>query len=142
MSTKEKTNKVAMTEEVALQELESFLSIWIKKAPKGEDAKEKYPQTLDALIDGNLIINENGEPTYKLIHPIDGEFGKSEIVFKTRLLLSTKNNLLKGVDLSKDTAKGGAILMTHMLGFDHVNELDRLHKWDIDAASEIASVFL
>jgi len=140
MSTK--TNKTAMSEDIAIQEFHSFLSKWIKRPPEMDAIKELYPESIDALQSGNLIINENGVPVYKLIHPIQGENGLSEITFQTRLKVMTKANLLKNVNVEKDLQRASAILQAHMLGLPTMADLDLLHQWDYNACVEIASVFM
>lgn len=140
-----KTLKKAMSEEMALNELERFINEWVDKPDAKEKLAEAYPNILDALVNGNLIFDDKLEPTYTLRNPVkseDGSVVKAEVKFKTRILPSTQENLSKGIDLSKDQVKFMNICIAHISGCQVKAEIDLFSKKDFNTIREISIVFI
>lgn len=133
-----------INEESALIELGSFVNHWAEKPVKTEDLKEGYSNILEAICSGNLVINENKEPVYKLVHPIkndEGVVSVSEVNFKTRILPNTQASLSKGVDISKEQLRFMLICIAHIIG-QPIQMLDKFSKKDYNTIREIATVFI
>lgn len=144
--------KQVISEEIALNELESFAAKWIKK-PFIKDEKpgdyqgilkESYCDILEAIMMGNLIIDENKVPTYKLISPIKNESGGievSEINFKTRIKPSVQPGLASGIDLKKDSFKFALNCIAYITG-QTIAMLDNFEKEDYTVIRELSAVFM
>ncbi|MNL37594.1 hypothetical protein D3C87_1597500 [compost metagenome] len=142
---KSETQKKVMSEELALNELEKFINEWVDKPEPKEKLAESYPNILDGLISGNLVLNENNEPIYTLRNPVKSEDGtviKSEVKFKTRILPTTQESLSKGVDLNKDQVRFMNICIAHISGCTVKAELDLFSKKDFNTIREISTVFI
>lgn len=140
----ETTNK-AMSEELALNELEKFINEWVDKPEPKEKLADSYPNILSGLISGNLIFDDKNEPIYTLRNPVlkeDGAVSKSEVKFKTRILPSTQENLSKGIDLSKDQVRFMNICIAHICGCTVKAEIDSFSKKDFNTIREISTVFI
>lgn len=132
-----------ISEDLVLIEMESFLSKWIKNVPETEELQSKYPNIFDAFSSGNLSVDEKGVPTYKLLNPItQKDFETTEIVFRTRIKASTKADLSRGLDLTKEVIKYSNILKAYILGFASHRLLDELSKFDEDLTSEVSALFI
>ena len=138
MSDKQTTKQV-MSEEVALAEFHSFLSKWQKKPKPIDKLKEDYEDSIDALMDGRLVINAEKEPVYTLLVPV---LDKKEITFKTRVKPNAKASLADGLDLQKQSAKFALRLIAHVAGVATVQELDKFDDADYDVISQLAAVFM
>lgn len=139
------TLKKAMSEEMALNELERFINEWVDKPESKDKLADSYPNILSGLISGNLIIDEKDEPIYTLRNPVkseDGTIVKSEVKFKTRILPSTQEQLSKGVDLSKDQVRFMNICIAHICGCTVKAEIDLFSKKDFNTIREISTVFI
>lgn len=137
----EQTNKI--TPEIALEELEVFLASHIRRPEKGDEAKEKYSNIYDAIIEGRLIIEEE-KVQYKLLKPIENDSGSvtlDTVSFKTRIKPSDQAGIGKGIDVQKEPAKYGLLLLAHIIDQPKAM-LDKFHKWDYNIINEIAMVFL
>lgn len=142
---KSETQKKVMSEELAVNELERFINEWVDKPEPKEKLAESYPNILDGLISGNLVLNENNEPIYTLRNPVksvDGTVIKSEVKFKTRILPTTQESLSKGVDLNKDQVRFMNICIAHISGCTVKAELDLFSKKDFNTIREISTVFI
>lgn len=142
---KSETQKKVMSEELAVNELERFINEWVDKPEPKEKLAESYPNILDGLISGNLVLNENNEPIYTLRNPVKSEDGtviKSQVKFKTRILPTTQESLSKGVDLNKDQVRFMNICIAHISGCTVKAELDLFSKKDFNTIREISTVFI
>lgn len=142
---KPETSTKAMSEEMALNELERFINEWVDKPEPKEKLADSYPNILSGLISGNLIFDEKNEPTYTLRNPVtseDGNIIKKEVKFKTRILPSTQESLSKGVDLSKDQVRFMNICIAHICGCTVKSEIDLFSKKDFNTIREISTVFI
>jgi hypothetical protein len=146
-----KTNKMKLekttviSEENALQELSIFISKWVKRPPKDEELADTYPDILDALMSGHLVIDsETQVPVYNLVHPVlndKGEVSKSVVNFKTRIKPNAKANLASGINLQKDAALYGLVVISHIIGCTRM-ELDKFENIDYDVISQLSTVFM
>lgn len=133
-----------MTEELALEELSSFINKWVRKPESKGNLKEAYPNTMDAILEGRLILDENKVPTLKLQEPLKNDEGGiflSEVTFKTRIKPSTQADLGSGLDLSKNQAHYALRLISYISG-QPIGVLDRLSGVDYDTISEISAFFM
>lgn len=139
------TSKEVISEEVALNELKSFIHKWVKRPCKDDQLADEYSDILEAIKSGNLVIDSVTKvPVYTLLDPIkneDGNISKTTVEFKTRIKPTTKASLAEGLDLKKQVAKYSLIIISHVIGCT-VNELDRFEKEDYDVISQIATLFM
>lgn len=140
-----KQNKTVISEDVAFEELKSFIHKWVKRPCKDEQLTDEYVDIFEAIKTGNLIIDsETKVPVYTLISPISNEQGgvsRSTVEFKTRIKPTAKASLAEGLDLKKQVARYSLVIIAHVIGCT-VNELDRFDKEDYDVISSIAMLFM
>lgn len=137
-------NKNVTTEENALNELELFINKWVLKPEPKEKLKDSYPNLLEALMIGNLVIDEKMIPSYKLRTPVlndKNEVTLSEISFKTRIKPSTQADLADGLDLNKSAAKFALRCIAYITG-QATNMLDNFDKEDYNLIREVSAVFM
>lgn len=143
---KQEKLKNVMSEELALNELEQFINEWVDKPEPKENLAETYPNIFDALMSGNLVLDENKEATYKLITPVKNEDGtsvvKEEVKFKTRITPTNQARLGKGIDINTNQMQFMLICIAHIIGCSVVAELDRFSKKDYKTIREICTVFI
>jgi len=133
-----------ISEEIAIQELKSFIHKWVKKPVSDDKLAENYPDVLEAIMTGNLIIDEEKVPTYTLINPIEndkGEVSRAVVNFKTRIKPTTKASLADGLDLQKQVATYSLVIIAHIIGVTKM-ELDKFERDDYDVISQLATVFM
>lgn len=142
---KSETSKKAMSEELALNELEKFINEWVDKPEAKEKLAEAYPNILDALVSGNLLLDEKNEPIYKLRNPVtteDGTVVKTEVNFKTRITPTNQARLAKGINVASDQLQFMIVCISHIIGCSVVAELDKFSKKDYNTIREISTVFI
>ena len=135
----------AISEEVAISEMHSFLSKWQKRPIEFDKVKDEYLDCVEAIMSGNLVIDADKVPVYTLKHPVTSESGSvvaSVVNFRTRVAPSAKANLADGLDLQKQTAKFSLRVIAHVCGVATVKELDNYHPHDYDVMSQLATVFM
>jgi len=133
-----------ISEEIAQNELFEFLNNWLEKPIKFEDVAEAYPNSLEALCSGRLVIDENKIPTYSFIEPIKNdkdEVSTSNVTFKTRISPLNQARLGKGLNVSTDQLHFLLVCVAYIIG-KTVQEVDKLEKKDYNTVREIASVFI
>jgi len=137
--------KEVISEDIALQELKSFIAKWVKKPVSDDKLAEEYPDILEAIQSGNLVIDqETKEPTFTLYHPIlndKNEVSKDVVNFKTRIKPTTKADLAEGLDLKKQVARYSLVVIAHIVGVT-VKELDKFESEDYDVIQQLATVFM
>lgn len=140
-----KQNKTVISEDVAFQELKSFIHKWVKRPCKDEQLTDEYLDIFEAIKSGNLIIDSQTKvPVYTLISPIlndEGGVSRSTVEFKTRIKPTAKASLAEGLDLKKQVARYSLVIIAHVIGCT-VNELDKFEKEDYDVISSIATLFM
>ena len=136
-----KENKIS--EEVALNDLELFINEWVEKPEPKDKLKESYPMMLEALINGDLVL-ENNIPIYNLAVPvknIKGEVSVSEITFRTRISPSNQAGLGKGLNIQLDQLQYALNCISYIIN-QPIAVIDHFVKRDYNAVREIASVFM
>ena len=137
-------NEPKISKENALEELKSFIHKWVKRPVSDDKLEETYPDILEAIMAGNLVLDSEKVPVFNLYYPIkndQGEVSRSSVNFKTRVKPSVKADLASGLDLQKQTAKFALILVAHVVGMT-VAELDKLEREDYDTISALSAVFM
>ena len=132
-----------ISEELVLNELESFIQEWVEKPFERKDLKEAFSKTYSALESGNLPLIDN-VPTYKLNTPIkdkDGEDAIKEINFITRIVPSEQAKLAKGIDIFNDELEFQLRSISYIIG-QPKSIIDKLSKKDYNTIREVASFFL
>ena len=84
----------------ASDEVDKWLDYKRLNDKKRESRKEQIETLLDAIADGNLILNEDNTITYKLAFPIEDQNGSpalTELKFKPRIASGDVDNYLKGI---------------------------------------------
>ena len=133
----------AISEEVALNELEAFIHEWVEKPDPKDKLKELYPLILDSLINGNLVLEKN-VPVYKLINPVynvKGEISISEVTFKTRISPSNQAGLGKGLNIQLDQLQYALNCISYIIN-EPIAIIDNFSKKDYNTVREISSVFM
>lgn len=133
----------AINEEVALNELESFINRFVKKPVTREEIKETYPDVLDAIMDGFLSFKEDGSPLLNLKNPIknvNGEVSISEINFRTRIKPTTLADLAKGLNAQKELFTLQLRMVAYIIDQPTVM-LDNFSRYDYDVLTQISTVF-
>lgn len=136
--------KQVISEEIALNELESFAAKWIKKKESKEVLKESYPDILESIMTGNLVIDENKVPIYTLLHPIlnsEGQVSVSNVNFKTRIKPTDQANIAKGLDLKTESFMFSLRCISHIIG-QPIAMLDNFEKEDYTVIRELSAVFM
>jgi len=136
-------NGKLMSEELALDELEKFIGEWVEKPESKDKLKDSYPATLEALVNGNLVL-ENNEPKYTLINPVKnvkGEVSVSELSFRTRISPSNQASLGKGLNIQLDQLQYALNCISYIVN-QPIAIIDNFGKKDYSAVREIASVFM
>lgn len=136
-------SKKKIDQEVALEELRTFLSKYIRRfSATDAKLKDEYPDVLEAIELGLLTFPDN-KPVYQLETPVkneEGEVSFSKVEFKTRIKPSTKANLAEGLDLKKSAVQYGLNVTSYASGIPKP-VLDRLDKFDFDVVQQVVAVF-
>lgn len=133
-----------VAKEVAITEVKSFVEFYLDEEIEENVIEETYPHIVKSAMLGLLLIDDNMVPKYKLREPIKTESGSiavDEIEFLTRITISQRKALMKGLDPQKD---GFELLMKSFAAIIHqpVAMLDKLSRFDFKALEQIATLFL
>lgn len=132
-----------ISEDVALNDLEAFVNEWVEKPESKDKLQEFYPMMLEAIVSGNLVL-ENNVPTYTLATPVKnvkGEVSVSEITFRTRISPSNQASLGKGLNIQLDQLQYALNCISYIIN-QPIAIIDNFSKKDYAAVREIASVFM
>jgi hypothetical protein len=132
-----------ISEDVALNDLEAFINEWVEKPEPKDKLAESYPNILESLMDGNLLL-ENKVPVYTLVSPVKnvkGEVSVSEITFRTRISPSNQASLGKGLNIQLDQLQYALNCISYIIN-QPIAIIDNFGKRDYAAVREIASVFM
>lgn len=132
-----------ISEDVALNDLEAFVNEWVEKPEPKDKLQEFYPMMLEAIVSGNLVL-ENNVPTYTLATPVKnvkGEVSVSEITFRTRISPSNQASLGKGLNIQMDQLQYALNCISYIIN-QPIAIIDNFSKKDYAAVREIASVFM
>lgn len=138
-----KKNEVVISQEVALNELESFVNAFSKKPVERNKLSEMYPDVLDGIMEGYVKFDDNNVPTVTLREPIlnDAEtVSVSTVNFKTRIKPTDKANLGRGLSIQTDLLNYNLRLLAHIIGQPLVM-VDKFGDYDYDCINQIATVF-
>jgi len=138
------TQKHVISEEIAIEEIKSYLSNFEIEL-NNDEVKENYPKVLQSVMEGRLVFDSDLTPNYELLSPMNPdsiEFKVTHIKFKTRILPTTMASLARGLDLKKDAVNYSLVLISHIVGFSTITELDKLSKKDYSLIQELAPVFM
>ncbi|ASD51613.1 hypothetical protein [Flavobacterium phage V157] len=137
-----KKQETKINKEIAIEELKTYLSNFVD----GEiDVEKEYPKSLQALMSGNLTIDDNTlEARYKLLEVVNcgSEFQMESVTFKTRVKPSDTARLAKNIDLKNDAVRYGLVVTAHIIGLASYVELDYFCKKDYQLIQELSSVFI
>ena len=143
-------SKKAISTDVAVQEMTTFLKKHlVKDFRRGkiteEKIKEDYIDAIEAIEDGNLVIDEKGELTYKLYSPLyanseDQSLVIKEVKFKARIKGATRTLLMNGLDPKKDLGTYMIVVISHICNLSKT-EVQLLEKEDYEVLNQICSVF-
>lgn len=139
---KKEENK--LSEDLALNDLEKFVNIWVEKPESRHELSTVYSNIFNALLNGNLSFDENYVPTYQLLNPIkntDGDISNSIINFKTRISPTNQARIAKGLDIKLDQLQFGLNCICYIIG-EPLLMLDKFSKKDYNAIREISTVFM
>lgn len=136
-------NKELVNEEVALNELEVFINEWVENPEPKDKLKEFYPNMFEALVNGNLVI-EDKKPTYNLVKPVEntkGEVSVSTLNFRTRVSPVNQANLAKGLNLQTDELNYALNCICYII--DQPKAIvDHFRQKDYSTVREICSLFM
>jgi hypothetical protein len=93
-------NKKRLSEEAALKEFERWLDFKKVKTKKRDGNKDQQESIIEAIVDGDIRIDEKCNIIYKLLQPITDDGGEvflAELTFKPRLKVHEFNSKMKGV---------------------------------------------
>lgn len=89
-----------IAKEVAIAEVDKWLDMKKVSQSKRETYKDHIEILVESVVEGNLILNEDGSWLQKLMFPIEGEMSVTELVFKPRLNRRSVIPHLNGVKAS------------------------------------------
>jgi len=133
-----------VAEEVAIKEVKDLVEFYTDEEFEGYAVEDTYPHVVKASKMGLLIIGDDMVPTYKLREPIKTESGGiavEEIKFLTRLTISQRKSLMKGLDPQKDSFELMMKSFAMIIG-QPVAMLDKLSRFDLKALEQIVTLFL
>lgn len=130
--------------EVATTEIKNFAEHYLGEEQTEDQVKEAYPALIRALQLGYLVIGADMVPVYTLEEPIKYESGEpavTELKFKTRITLTEKKNLGKGLDAKRDAFEWFMKVLSFMIGHPTAM-LDKLGRFDYKVVEAMGSLFL
>ena len=130
-----------LNEEQARKELADFLNEYAEKEITADDVHEIAPLVLDALMAGNLVLDQ--KPRYTLLKPIKNDAGEitlSELEFKTRILPTTYAELGKGLDIQKEIMRFNLVCVAHIIGQPY-KMLDKFSRKDYEFIQQFGMLF-
>lgn len=144
------TVKKAMSTDVAVQELTTFLKKHLAKDFRRGKLTEKiikdeYLLSIEAIEDGNLVFDENGNPKYTLYSPLfasaeDKSLVVKEVEFRQRIKGADRILLMDGIDPKKDLGTYAIKTVSYICKLS-ITEVKELDKDDFDTLNQICSVF-
>lgn len=136
--------EIKIAKEVAVKEVKEFVEYFMDEEFEDSFIEDAYPYVVKAVMYGLLTFDDEKNPKYILREPLKSESGNlnvTEIEFLTRITVSQKKALLKGLDPFKDSFE---LLMKSFATIirQPVAMLDKLNRFDFKALEQIATVFL
>lgn len=142
MSTNEK--EYAVSEEIAIQEMQDFVEKWDDKKKKDWEIQDLYPQVLIAIQEGLLVIGADKKPVFTLKYPIktdEGNVALDVVTFRTRIRPQQLSDIMKGLDISKNQIEYTLRCFAFLTG-QPISMLNKLEKFDYKVIDQISTVFL
>jgi len=132
-------NKV--TQEVAEKDVQKWLDARMTSEKKRKDMHDSIIELESAVMEGNLIVNDNGSLTQKLIVPFGEEETTSTINYKLRITAGDIQKRMVGNKVKAGDIDGR--LIVHVcaatgLSFEQVSKMDSV---DYSLASTIGNFF-
>lgn len=126
--------------EVASSEIQSWLDA--KKVPQSKrEASEDYINTLiDAVAEGEMVVNSSNELEYKLKFPTEGEEPVTKITFKPRIKTGDINTRLKNMK-SKDSLNTLLAVISAVTN-QPTSLLEKLDTQDMGICNAVAVFFI
>lgn len=137
-------NENLVPEEVAVEDMISFVSKWDEQVKTEEQVKELYPDVLKAIQSGAMTFDDDLKPTYSLQSPIlndKGEVSYKEIKFRTRIKASDLANITKGMNISKEQVLYLLKCMSYITALP-TPIIDKLSKKDYRVLDQLSTIFL
>jgi len=125
----------------AVKDIERWLDAKKIKDRKREQNADSEAVLVDAIMDGDLIVNDDNSLTLKLIWPTAEGQGVSTLTFKSRLTVGERQEATKGI--KPTDAEGRLIGYVAVLTDQPVGVIKKLESGeDYERASSIAVYFL
>lgn len=139
-----KAKTPVLSREVAIKEVINFVEKWDERTKTSDQVEESYPDIIDALVYGNLTIDEDLKASYKLTTPVLND--KQEIVydvisFKTRIKPKTLSDITKGMNIAKEQHLYLLKCLSYITGIE-VPIIDNLSKTDYRVLDQLSTIFL
>ncbi len=125
---------------IAVNDVNSWLD-YKKVSPSKRQANEQSIETMvNAIEDGDLVVNEDKTLTLTLKIPVTGEVKFDTLVFQPRIPVETLHNSLGGVKATDVDAR----LLAHVSALTSKGKalIKKLDTEDYDVARAIATFFL
>ncbi len=139
----EKTKTVAVSKDIALNDIETLLNKYVKRPIKRDKIEQVYPDVLDAIMDGFLSFDSSGIPVLKLKEPIKGESGAialETVNFRTRIKPTTLRDIAKGIDIKGDPYGLGLKITAYLTDQPEIM-VDNYSRYDYDVIDQLCSIF-
>ncbi len=131
----------ALSNESAVQDFEKWLDSKRIKDRKRESNKDAEAVLVEAIEDGDLVVNEDNTLTLKLIWGTAEGNGVNELTFKNRLTVGERQTSTKGI--KADDGEGRLISYIAALTDQPVGVIKKLESGeDYERAGAIATYFL
>jgi len=137
-------DNIKIVEEVAIEELRQFLKPYKRKLLSDEEIKDLYPDVLEAIMIGGLVLEEGNFPKYTLTEPIKSDTGEvvvEGLSFKTRVLPSDVRKISSGVDIKKDPILFAHKCLSFVVG-QPLAMLDKFSAFDYRVSEQLSTVFM
>lgn len=138
------TKDPVLPKETAIADIINFVAKWDEKTKTEDEILEGYPDMIDALMSGDLTIDENLKAEYRLTTPIlndKQEVAYELIKFRTRIKPTDLAEITKGMNISKQQHLYLLKCMSYITGLP-VPTCDKLTKKDYRVLDQISTIFL
>ncbi len=138
--TKNTTAKAAVTEDIATAEVTKWLDFKKISPSKRTDKKDQIKQLINAIIDGDISINDDQEIVQKLKTPIGDKGQITEFKYKPRITVGAVQQHLQRIATSD--ADGRVVCYIQALTGQSSGLIKGLDSVDYDIAQTIAIFFI
>jgi|TARA_R110001599_G_scaffold341931_1_gene563270 hypothetical protein len=130
----------AVERSVAEADVERWLSAKRVRASKRKDAEDQIEALIEAVVWGQMIVNEDDQLVQTLDFPIEAEIRTTNLTYKNRVSVSEMNSKLKGVK-SGDVDDRVLRVISAITG-KPAGVIGRLDTSDYSVAQSVAIFFL